>query len=163
MSKTLRTIRFTINGRPQQRGSKTPWIPRHKDGSMLMKNGKPVIATMDSNKKSKSWMGQVRDAAAASFEGELLRGPIRMTCWFYFQRPASHFGSGRNSGKLKTSAPEYFTQAPDLDKLIRLIGDSLTGVVLADDKQICALGNETGKFWTVSGECAEVMIEELDG
>lgn len=122
-------------------------------------NGKPVIATMDSNKNSKAWMSQVRDAAKEIFAGELLRGPIRLTCWFYFKRPQSHF---RKGGRLSGSAPDHHCQTPDLSKLLRCAEDSLTGIIWADDKQVCGYGNETGKFWTVSGECAEILIEELE-
>ena len=63
-----------------------------------------------------------------------------------FSRPASQYGTGRNSGMLKQSAPLLFTKAPDADKLARLILDALTNSgVLHDDAQVCLLRLE--KRW----------------
>jgi Holliday junction resolvase RusA-like endonuclease len=157
---TIPAIQFCVYGRPQQRGSKTPWLPRRKDGSLVVKNGRPVIATMDSNKKSKDWMAQVRQSAGQAFNGDLLRGPIRFAVTFYFSRPKSHFGSGKNSILLKPSAPTRHTQTPDCDKLVRCLADALTGVVLADDNQICEL--VARKEWTTEQERAEVSIAVVD-
>ncbi len=157
MIDTQTEVRFTVFGRPQQRGSKTPWLPRHKDGSLVTKNGRPVIATMDSNKKSKDWMAQVRQAAGAAYSGELLRGPISFSVTFYFARPQSHFGSGKNAGVLKTSAPLHHTQTPDVGKLVRAVEDALTGVVWADDKQVCQ-HDQIRKEWTTEQERAELSI-----
>lgn len=156
---TATRIAFSVFGRPQQRGSKTPWIPRHGDGSMVIKNGRPVIATMDSNKKSKGWMSQVRDAASDAFKGDLIRQPIRLSMTFFFSRPQSHMGSGRNAGIVKASAPFHHAQQPDCDKLARCLTDALKGVVLADDKQVSEL--IANKRWTTEQERAEVTIEIL--
>jgi Holliday junction resolvase RusA-like endonuclease len=156
-------IRFTVHGRPQQRGSKRAvTVPDGKGGIRKRKNGQPLIVARDDNEKSGDWMNQIRDEAARTFNGrELLAGPLRLTCWFYFKRPGGHFGSGRNAGRLKPSAPGYHAQSPDLSKLLRCLEDALTGVVWVDDRQVCGYGNETGKFWTTTGECAEILIEEL--
>lgn len=155
-------IKFTVPGKPQPQGSKNSFVPLDKAGNPYRRaKGGVVVSTVDSCKGAKPWMGQVRAAASEAYRGELLTGPIRLTCWFYFQRPNAHFGSGRNSERLKESSPEHHVQKPDIDKLIRAISDSLTGVIWRDDCQVCFLGNETGKFWTTSGECCEVMVEEL--
>lgn len=160
----MATIRFTIHGKPAPQGSKKSLVPLDKQGKPFRrKNGGVVVSTVDSCKAAKPWMGQVRAAAAEVFRGELIRGPVRMTCWFYFKRPGNHLRTGKRAGQLQESAPVHHTQTPDLDKLLRAVGDAITGVVLADDKQICCFGNETGKFWTVSGECCEVLIETLEG
>ena len=152
------SVSFTVWGRAQQRGSKTPWIPRRKDGSPVEKNGRIVIATMDSNKKSGDWMRQVRDAAAEAMRGrETFAGPIKLCVHFWFSRPQSHFGAGKNAGKLKSSAPCYFVQSPDIDKLVRCIADGMTGLVYRDDKQICDV--YARKEWTTSQERAEITVE----
>jgi crossover junction endodeoxyribonuclease RusA len=157
------SIRFTAHGRPAPQGSKNSYAPLDKDGNPYRReNGGVVVSTVDSCKAAKPWMGQVRAAASWAFKGELIKSPVRLTCWFYFKRPTNHFGSGKNAARLKSSAPLHHCGTPDLDKLIRSIGDSITGVILQDDKQICVLGNETGKYWTTSGECCEVLIEILD-
>lgn len=63
-------------------------------------------------------------------------GPVRMTSLFYFTRPKSHYGTGKNAAILKPSAPAIKTTKPDLSKLVRALEDGLTGVVYVDDAQI---------------------------
>jgi crossover junction endodeoxyribonuclease RusA len=65
---------------------------------------------------------------------------INAALTFRFPRPKHHFGTGRNAEKLKLSAPIYKESAPDLDKLVRAVGDALTQAgVLRDDALIVAL------------------------
>lgn len=153
----IHMILFKVIGRPQQRGSKTPWLPRKKDGSLAMKNGRPVIATMDSNKKSKDWMQSVRDAAAEALPSNwtLLQGPVSVHVVFMFARPKKHY---RKNGDLVDGAPIYHTNAPDCDKLLRCLFDGCTGVVWIDDKQVSVVQAE--KLWTDGTECALVTITE---
>lgn len=86
-------------------------------------------------------------------------GPVQLRVEFVFPRPKSHFGSGRNAGALKAGAPEYMTRAPDVDKLVRAIGDSLSGIVIRDDAQISHVN-----AWKRYGEpaCAWVEVRLLD-
>ncbi len=63
--------------------------------------------------------------------------PVRVTATFYYARPASHYGTGRNASVLKPSAPYFKASAPDLDKLQRALGDALTQAgVIRDDALI---------------------------
>lgn len=152
------SIEFVVVGTPQQVGSKTPWLPRRKDGSLVQRNGRPVIATMDSNKKSKPWMQAIREAAAAACPAgfELIRGPVRVEVEFRFARPKSHFRTGKHSGELKGDAPLWHVTTPDADKCERALGDSLTGVLLADDKQIANW--DVRKVYTSGTEGATVRV-----
>lgn len=68
---------------------------------------------------------------------ELLSGPLRVDIWFYFQRPKGHFGTGRNAGILKNSAPIHYTSKPDRDNLDKLVLDALTGIFWTDDAIVC--------------------------
>ena len=156
-------ISFCVWGRPQQRGSKNSFVPlNRKTGEPFRrKNGGVVVSTVDSNKKSKNWMQQVRSAAAEVFRGDLLQGPIRLSARFYFKRPASHFGSGKNAGHIKDSAPLFHTQTPDLSKLLRALEDGITGVVWLDDRQVYRYDDMTGKYWTTGAEMTEVIITEI--
>ena len=72
---------------------------------------------------------------------EAASGAIAAKVTFFFARPKGHYGTGRNEGKLKESAPEYPISKGrnDLDKLLRLIFDAMTGVVYEDDAQVCSL------------------------
>jgi Holliday junction resolvase RusA-like endonuclease len=84
---------------------------------------------------------------------------VIVRCEFHFARPTSHFGTGRNAGRLKDSAPTRHAQQPDLDKLFRLILDSLTTVgVWVDDRLAGRLVGE--KHWTPpgSGPRTEITI-----
>lgn len=158
---TPTAIRFTVIGKPQQRGSKQAVLIPKRGGGFVEKNGRPIVAAKDDNQNSKEWMGQVRDAAHRAFQGELIAGPVRLTVKFYFKRPGNHFRSGDRSKPLKDGVPTWHAGTPDLDKLVRALGDSLTGVVLVDDKQIAEFGPGFGKFWTTEAERAEVLIEPL--
>ncbi len=147
-------ITFTVIGRPQQRGSKTA-VPR-RGGGFVTVGGMPVLK--DANKHSKAWMDSVKLAAHQAYAGELLAGPIVLSVEFYFRRPQSHYGSGRNYGQVKESAPLWHTQTPDLDKLVRCLGDALTGVIWLDDKQV--FETHSKRLWTTTTERAEVTICE---
>ena len=62
---------------------------------------------------------------------------MRVGVWFIYGRPKSHYGTGRNVGVVKASAPYYKASAPDLDKLQRALGDALTQAgILRDDALI---------------------------
>lgn len=157
---TQTAIRFTVYGRPQQRGSKQAVLIPKRGGGWVTKNGRPIVAAKDDNPNSKEWMGQVRDAAAAAFQGELIQSTVRVELACYFRRPKSHFRTGKNAHLLRDDAPRYHAGTPDLDKLQRAIGDSLSGVVLCDDKQIAIW--QAQKCWTNEAERAEVTIERID-
>ena len=152
-------IEFKVIGKPQQRGSKLAGLIPNRGGGYLEKNGRPIVVARDANQHSKQWMDSVKCAARQAYSGELLRGPVELRVVFFFKRPQSHFGSGKNSGTLKTSAPEYHSQSPDLDKLVRCLGDALTGVVYVDDRQVFRTYSE--RKWTTSAECAQVQIVPL--
>lgn len=158
----MKPIFFTVYGKSQTRGSKSPWVPRDKSGKPIMKNGRPVIVTMDSNKKSGEWMNLVRDAARVAFDGELLTGALVVGIRCYFVRPKSHYRSGKaTSHLLRDGAPEF--PSPDYDKLTRGILDALKGVIYRDDSQVCRWHPDNGKFWADDGspERAEITITNL--
>lgn len=145
------TFRFVVYGKPRQRGSKS--------AATNPATGK--IHLRDASKHSKQWMKTVAQTAGCHFRGRtLLRGPVRVYARFYFGRPKSHFGTGRNADVLKASAPAWHIQTPDISKLARAIEDAMTGVVYADDKQIC---EETlTKQWTCQQERVEIAVTALD-
>jgi Holliday junction resolvase RusA-like endonuclease len=130
----LRSVSFTVVGRPQQKGSKTSrWA--HRPG------GGVNVWQVDVNEKAlKPWAAAVSAQAAAAFgSDELIRGPVEVRLTFCFARPKSHYGSGRNALRVKESAPQEMITTPDIDKLARAALDALTGVVIADDSQVVSL------------------------
>lgn len=155
-------IEFTVYGRPQPRGSKAAVpIPKRGGGWVTAENGRPITAAKDSNPRSKDWMNSVRAAAAEAYHGPLLTVGMRVSFRFFLSRPKCHYGTGKNSSKLKDAAPPAHIQKPDCDKLIRCIQDALKGVIWRDDCQVTGYF-DTGKYWTDSQERATIRIETLD-
>lgn len=100
------------------------------------KTGRAIV--VDDNAKSKPWKTHVAQIAAENLPvgEELYQGAVRVEFDFFLVRPQGHYGSGRNRGFVKDSAPAYPTVRPDVLKLARGIEDALTGVVWNDDAQI---------------------------
>ena len=67
---------------------------------------------------------------------ELITGPISLTVCFRMPRPKGHYGTGRNAGKLKPSAPDLHIKKPDLDNMLKFVKDCLNGIVWKDDSQV---------------------------
>ena len=63
---------------------------------------------------------------------------VMLFATFIMPRPKSHYGTGRNSGKLKPSAPIRYqhTVKPDIDNLLKFVLDALNGIAYVDDKQV---------------------------
>jgi Holliday junction resolvase RusA-like endonuclease len=126
-------VSFTVHGVAQPAGSKR---------GFYNKNSGRVIITDDAT-KSRPWKALVSDAAIQAMatqepdsEGKLLDGPLLLELTFWMPRPKGHYGSGKNAGKIRGSAPRFPTVKPDLLKLARAVEDALTGIVYRDDAQI---------------------------
>lgn len=75
-----------------------------------------------------------------------LNVPVAVRATFFFQRPRSHYRTGKNSHLLKDGYSMYKTSTPDLDKLQRALGDALAqSGLLADDNLIVQW--DTRKMW----------------
>jgi crossover junction endodeoxyribonuclease RusA len=139
---------FIVLGEPQPQGSKT--VGRTRAGGSFVREDNPATAP---------WRQAVAAAALKAIDEQpLWTGPLRLVATFVFRRPASHFGTGRNAGRLKPSSPLYVRGRPDVDKLLRAVGDALTGIVWRDDAQLVIVHAE--KHY---GEpaCAHLVVEEL--
>ena len=66
----------------------------------------------------------------------IIKGPVSVTCSFYMKRPKSHYGTGKNNGKLKQSAPYYHTKKKDIDNFEKFVFDCLNDLCWKDDSQI---------------------------
>jgi len=116
------TLRFIVYGQAEPAGSKRSVGHRR---------------IIDANPKAADWKRQVAQVVGHAFDGNrLLEGPLRLQLVFYRPRPANHYGTGRNQGQVKTSAPWYPITRPDAGKLARGVEDALTGIIWADDSQI---------------------------
>lgn len=128
-------MRFTVHGRPQPQGSK-----RH------VGNGRMV----ESSKNLRPWRQQVTDTAFVECGRMPYSGngteAIAITVWFYFARP--------KSAKKRL----YPTVKPDIDKCLRAILDSLTGICYKDDAQVVQVRTE--KSYS-DMERVEIEVAEL--
>ena len=68
--------------------------------------------------------------------------PLAFEMQAYFARPKYHYGTGRNEGKLKTSAPEYpHLNSKDFDNIVKRVCDLMNAIVYIDDRQIVNADN----------------------
>jgi Holliday junction resolvase RusA-like endonuclease len=93
---------------------------------------------VESSKDLAPWRQAVAEYARR--EGTRFSAPVYLQLCFWFQRPASHYGTGRNAGKLKRTAPMFREKQPDLDKCIRAVCDALViAQTIPDDRWIVKL------------------------
>lgn len=129
-------VAFTVHGVPAAAGSKRGFVnPR---------TGRVIIT--DASAKARPWKALVSDEAAQAMTLEdedgttgylpPLEGPVLVELTFWMPRPKSHFGSGKNAGVLKRTAPRFHTSAPDALKLARGVEDAMQGLVYRNDSQI---------------------------
>jgi len=141
-------IKFFVPGRAASAGSKS---------AFKTKAGKVVVTA--ASKFTKSWMDSVKWFAMNKVGRMcLLEGPLILTITFLLGRPKNHYGTGKNAGKLKSSAPPYPMVTPDLTKMVRAVEDALTGIIWRDDKQV-AEQHTRKRYADKPG--AEILIETL--
>jgi Holliday junction resolvase RusA-like endonuclease len=149
-------LAFEVRGIPGAQGS--------KKGFVVKKDGEPTgkVVMVESSAKVKPWRQDVKAAAESALldsdEWEVdWRGPVSLWIVFTFTRPASHYGTGRNAGALKASAPGWpiGRNTGDIDKLQRSTLDALTAAgVFHDDSQVFAA--DVVKMWGAGGARIQV-------
>lgn len=125
---TAPALILTVHGTPGPQGSKT----RNAAGALY-----------ESSAKVKPWREAVKQVAVDALTHDdawkPLDEPVHLEVVFTLRRPKSHYGTGRNAGVLKGSAPVFPTGKPDLDKLLRSTQDALKDAgVLRDDSVVTA-------------------------
>ena len=89
---------------------------------------------------------------------EPLAGSISVNLGFIFERPKSHFRSGKYSHLLKDDAPDFHTKKPDCDNLAKAVLDVLTELkIWHDDSQVTHL-TTTKQYGDKSG-CLISILE----
>ena len=138
---TAYPLKFFVPGIPAPGGSKTGFYNKKLSRVMMV----------PASKKTKPWMQAVAGCVRAEYDGEVLKGPLSVDFQFRFLRPKSHYGSGRNAGHVKESAPLFPTGRPDRTKVMRSTEDALTGILWKDDSQI------------VAGDATKIYVERDPG
>lgn len=127
-------IRIVIPGRPAPKGSLT-CVGRPGGRHQLIED----------NKRTKPWRNTIAAAIREQWPHDQHAAPyqpIGAEVTTSHERPAGHYGSGRNAQQLKADADPWpvTRTAGDLDKLARLVLDAIQDTdVLPDDAQVCEL------------------------
>lgn len=144
-----------VHGIPAPQGSK-----RHVGNGRMIESSKAVGP----------WREAVRAETQREMQGNGIPpypGPVYVQATFYLPRPKGHYGTGKNAGIVRPSAPRYVSGKPDLDKLARALLDGLTeGGAWQDDAQVVVL--EVEKMY--AGHAADIadparcriVITEMD-
>ena len=120
-------IKFFAPGEPVAKGSMV------KIGKRFIDQKNLATKTLPAN-RLKDWQSQIAWCAKKEMRNrDVIPGAIALTATFILSRPKSH----RNAkGKLKKGSPILPVFKPDTDKLLRAIGDAMSGIVYRDDCQI---------------------------
>jgi len=139
---TPEPFEFRVYGQPAPQGSKK--VLRY-----IYPDGKPRAVIGEACDDLAAWRREVIHASKEQLRNRIellpLLSPVNVSIDFIFPRPASHYGTGKNTGILKKGSPSFDTNTRhgDLDKLVRAVGDALSttcgGIVLRDDNLIVLL------------------------
>jgi Holliday junction resolvase RusA-like endonuclease len=145
---TRRRIEFTVTGVAQPQGSARAFVPFKWAAAAVRRKQAPRAIVTHDNPKTKGWQQLVAEQAQDAVGDQLFLGPVVLTVTFRLPRPES-----------LPKRTHHHTKLPDLDKLVRAIGDGLSGVVFLDDKQIVDL--HARKIYTSGARppSAHVVVE----
>jgi len=140
-------LEVTVYGEAKTKGSTKSFVPRNKKTGAIVRrpNGSPMVVTKnDAGEAAEAWAGAVADAvgkrmAETGFETIGPKVPVAIDLVFIRPRKQGDYGTGRNAGLLKDSAPGDPSVKPDVDKLARCVLDALKGVAWHDDGQVVGM------------------------
>jgi Holliday junction resolvase RusA-like endonuclease len=136
------TIRITVPGEP------VPW-----KAAKIVRRGK--FAQGVSPDAMKDAQADVRFQAMRAMEGrELLQGQVTLYVGVYRTKGMPKSKVKRAQAEAGTLRP---TTRPDLDNMVKLVSDSLNGIVYRDDSQI--VGLTAAKMWSETPR-VEIQVQE---
>ena len=119
---------------------KIPGKPISKQRPRFYRRGKHVGTYNAQETEEGMWLAMCREQLPL----KPLTGALSVVMLFSLQRPKSHYGTGRNSEKLKPSAPHYPSKHPDIDNFLKFAMDCLNEIAWVDDSQVVSiLGEKT--------------------
>jgi len=128
---------------PDWFGSAVVWGPAVSQGSkrgFIHPKLKRVVIVDDNAKELQSWRQELIKVMRRVRPAHPLDRPIAVHILIYVTRPQGHYGTGKNAGELKASAPRLPGSGKDIDKVCRAIFDAgkIAGWYF-DDARICDL------------------------
>ena len=127
--------------------------PLSKTRPRAFKSGRRISVYNDQSAEMRTISNKIR----LQYDGKLLSGPIRLSVTFSFSRPKNHFRTGKFSHLLKECSPVSCMNSKDLDNLMKLYMDCLTGTVWEDDRQVIEFSAK--KEW--GEDFVYISIQEL--
>ena len=140
----------TVYGAPAPQGSKSAKRNRHSGRIQLVETSKYV----------KPWRDDVVGSClrARGRGWRPLTVPLAAEMIFTLTRPKTHFGTGRNAGMVRPSAPLLPAGVPDLSKLARSTEDALTTAgIYRDDALVVEYRRLVKRYHTDHGRVPDVM------
>jgi len=129
----FRSLVFRVDGVPQPKGSFVAFVGAQ--GRVVVKADAKLL---------KRWCSSIRIAArdaiarqvgrALERDEYLFSGAVQVEAVFFLHRPLDHYGAA--GGILPRFGARAAETKPDLDKLMRALGDALSGLCYVDDARI---------------------------
>ena len=150
---TIQKYSFFVAGAPASQGSKRAIarIITEKGGRQ-----RAVANLIEQDSDLKPWRFAISQVASLMRpSGWETDGFFTLSVIFFMRRPKTHYAV---RGKVKRNAPLFHTSRKDCDKMVRAVGDALTGTCYDDDSMIvsinalkvyCTLGHEPGAWISV--------------
>lgn len=140
-------LSFFVAGKPVTQGGMRPATNKA--------NGRPILITTGGD-GLRPWRNKVRDVATLAVNTQRwakATGPVEVTMRFLLAMPANRPAAWKRAGIM----PSF--KMPDLDKLVRAIGDSmkLAGVYV-DDGQISTAHTSKYEVWNNELIGVEVVV-----
>ena len=134
--------------------------PKPQARPRFARRGKFVTTYSETTDWKKTCIKNMREIFACVGKYE---NAIRVDLDFYFQRPKSHYRTGKFSHLLRDDAPKYHIKKPDKDNLEKAVTDAMTDAGLIKDDCII-VGGETWKSYACEGdeEGCSISISEIE-
>lgn len=136
------SMKLIVHGIPLPQGSKTGFVIK---GRAVLTDGKKGPAL----KEWRQLIGYEAHKWLLANNAAPLSGPVSMYVVFYLPRPKS-----------APKRVQYPATKPDLDKLVRSVGDALKGLAYEEDSRIVYI-NACKLFAFDSAPRAEILIEAM--
>jgi Holliday junction resolvase RusA-like endonuclease len=135
---SCRRVTFDVMGIAQPQGS----------ARMVPVKGREWPTITSDNRKLAAWRNDVAIEAHLVARDVLFVGPVSLTVGFFLPRPK----------RLARSVVAHVTK-PDLDKLVRAIGDALEGILYTHDAQVVEIHATKGYAIGIDAPHVSITLE----